>query len=89
MLDRGRILGQFRFEWPALTASLLASALRWLMVLLILGGLLWFLQKTFQRWAERAQGFDWKAFAGRLRIGVSSIARSALSGHSQEGERGR
>ena len=89
MLDRRRILGQFRFEWPALTASLLASALRWLMVLLILGGLLWFLQKTFQRWAERAQGFDWKAFAGRLRIGVSSIARSALSGHSQEGERGR
>src|SRR6266436_1244856 len=89
MLDHRRILGQFRFEWPALTASLLASALRWLMVLLILGGLLWFLQKTFQRWAERAQGFDCKAFVGRLRIGVSSIARSALSGHSQEGERGR
>lgn len=89
MLDRGRVLGQFRFEWPALTAALLASALRWLMVLLILGGLLWFLQETFERWAERTPGKDWKAFAGEFRIGVSSIARSALSGHSQEGGRGR
>jgi len=89
MLDRGHVLAQFRFEWPALTAALLASALRWVMVLLILGGLLWFLQKPFQLWAVRAQGFDWKAFAGKSRIGVSSIARSALSGHSQEGERGR
>ena len=89
MLDRGHVLAQFRFEWPVLTAASLASALRWVMVLLILGGLLWFLQKTFQRLAERAQRFDWKTFAGRFRIGVSSIARSALSGHSQEEERGR
>jgi len=89
MLDRGRVLGQFRFEWPALTAALLASTLRWVMVLLILGGLLWFLQKTFQRWTKRIPGRGWKAFAGKFRIGVSSIARSALSGHSQEGERGR
>jgi hypothetical protein len=89
MLDRGRVLGQFQFEWPALTAALLASALRWVMVLLILGGLLWFLQKTFQRWTKRIPGRGWKAFAGKFRIGVSSIARSALSGHSQEGERGR
>ncbi len=89
MLDRGRVLAQFRFEWPALTAALLASVLRWVMVLLILGGLLRFLQKTFQRWAERAPWSGWKTFAGKFRIGVSSIARSALSGHSQEGERGR
>jgi hypothetical protein len=89
MLDRGHVLAQYRFEWPALTAAFLASLLRWVMALLILGGLLWLLQKTFQRWAERAQGFDWKAFAGKVRIGVSSIARSALSGHSQEGEGGR
>jgi hypothetical protein len=89
MLDRGHVLAQFRFEWPAPTAALLASLLRWVIVLLMLGGLVWLLQKAFQRWAERAQGFDWKAFAGKFRIGVSSIARSALSGHSQEGERGR
>ncbi len=90
MLDRGHVLGQFRFEWPALTAALLASAVRWLMVLLILGGLLWFLQKTFQRWAERTPGVGWMAFARKVRIiGVSTIARSALSGDSQEGGRGQ
>ncbi len=89
MLDRGHVLAQFRFEWPAPTAAMLASALRWLMVLLILGGLLWFLQKIFQRWAERPPWSDWKSFAGKFGIGVSSIARSALSGHSQEEERGR
>jgi len=75
MLDRGHVLAQFRFEWPALTAALLASALRWLMMFLLLGGVVWFLQKTFQRWAERAQGFDWKAFAGKFRIGVSQLHR--------------
>jgi len=89
MLDRGHVLAQFRFEWPALTVALLASALRWVMALLILGGLLWLLQKVFQRWAARTPGEAWKTVAGKFRIGVSSIARSALSGHSQEGERGR
>jgi len=89
MLDRGHVLAQFRFEWPALTAALLASAARWLMVLLLLVGVLWFLQKTFQRWAERAQGFDWKAFAGKFRIGVSAIPRSALSDGSREAGRDR
>ncbi len=89
MLDRGRVLGQFRFEWPALTAALLASAVRWLIVFLFLGGLLWFLQRAFQRWAERAPGAGWMAVARKFRIGVSTIARSALSGDSQEEERGR
>ena len=89
MLDRGHVLAQFRFEWPTLTAASLASATRWLMVLLLLGGLLWFLQETFQRWAERAQGFDWKAFAEKFHIGVSAIARSALSDGSQEAGRDR
>jgi len=89
MLDRGHVLAQFRFEWPALNAALLASALRWLIVLLLLGGVLWFLQKTFQRWAEHAEGFNWKAFAGKFHIGVSAIARSALSDGSREVGRDR
>jgi hypothetical protein len=89
MLDRGRVLGQFRFAWPVLTAALLASTLRWLMLLLILGGFFWVLQWAIQRWAERPPGIGWKAFAGKFRIGVSTIARSALSGDSQEGQRGR
>ena len=89
MLDRGHVLAQFRFEWPALTAALLAGAARWLMAILLLGGVMWFLQKTFQRLAERAQGFDWKAFAGKFHIGVSAIARSALSDGSREAGRDR
>ena len=89
MLDRGRVLGQFRFEWPALTTVLLASALRWLILLLILGSLLWVLQGAFQRWTDRAQGFGWKVIAGKFGMGVSTIARSVLSGRSQEGESGR
>ena len=89
MLDRGHVLAQFRFQWPALTAASLASAARWLMMLLLLGGVLWFLQKTFQPWADRAQGFDWRAFAGKFGIGVSAIARSALSDGSREAGRDR
>jgi hypothetical protein len=85
MLDRARVLGQFRFEWPVLTAALLATVFRWLIVLLFSGGMLWFLQQTFQRWAERS----WMAFFGKFRIGVGSIARSVLSGGYREGGRGR
>ena len=85
MLDRARVLGQFRFEWPVLTAALWATVFRWLIMLLFSGGMLWFLQQTFQRWAERG----WMAFFGRFRIGVGTIARSVLSGGYREGGRGR
>jgi len=85
-LDRGHVLAQFRFEWPD---ALLASALRWLIVILLLGAVLWFLKTIFQRWADRAQGIDWKAFAGKFRIGVSAIARSALSDGPREAGRDR
>ena len=89
MLDRGHVLAQFRFEWPAFTTLLLVNALRWLMGLLLLGGMLWFLQRIFHRWTQRAPGIGWKALAGKFRIGVSTIARPALSGDSQERGRGR
>ena len=39
MIERGERLS--RFPWPALDAALLASVMRWLMALLILGGLVW------------------------------------------------
>lgn len=54
MLDRGSVLRQFRFEWPALDAALLALALRWLVLFTILGGLLWLVQMAAQRWMARA-----------------------------------
>jgi hypothetical protein len=41
MIDRGERLRQFRFAWPVLTAAMLASAMRGLMVMLILGALVW------------------------------------------------
>ncbi len=89
MLDRGHVLAQFRFEWPVLNAALLGSALRWLMYILILAGLLWILQRTFDYWTKGVHWPGWKEVARKLRIGASTIAGSALSGDSQEGERDR
>jgi len=39
MLERGERLS--KFPWPTLDASQLASAMRWLMALLILAGVAW------------------------------------------------
>ena len=89
MLDRGQVLAQFRFEWPGFTIVLLASALRWLMLYLILGGFFWILQRTILHWNDPAPGVGWRALARKFRSGVSSIARAALSGDSQEAGRGR
>jgi hypothetical protein len=55
MLDRFITLRQFRFEWPALDAVLLAMALRWLMLLLILAGVLWLFQNALRWWNNRAK----------------------------------
>jgi hypothetical protein len=45
MIDRADRLRQFPFVWPVLTAAMLASAMRGLMVMLILGGLVWCVAK--------------------------------------------
>ena len=45
MIDRGERLRQFPFVWPALTAATLASAMHWLMGILILAGLVWCVAK--------------------------------------------
>ena len=44
MLDRGHRLLQFQFQWPALNAALLAMALRWLILFVLLAGLFWLLR---------------------------------------------
>jgi uncharacterized membrane protein YwaF len=41
MTDRWSVLKQYPFRWPALNAAPLAVALRWLMVIVIVAGLLW------------------------------------------------
>jgi hypothetical protein len=35
------VLRQFPFVWPELTATLMLSVVRWLMAMVVIGGLLW------------------------------------------------
>ena len=53
MIDRGSRLSQFHFAWPTLGAAQLASAMRWLMLLVILGGLVYVLVDVFRHWTRR------------------------------------
>src|SRR6202158_2862572 len=43
MTERAHVLRQYRWQWPALNVALLAMAMRWMMVLVILAGLIWLL----------------------------------------------
>ncbi len=54
MLDRGARLRQFRFEWPALDAALLAMLMRWLILFVILLGMLWLFRNALRWWAGRS-----------------------------------
>ena len=58
MIDRGTQLRQFRFVWPALTAATLAMAMRWLLVMLILGGLLWLVARRWPLTFPARPNFD-------------------------------
>ena len=51
MLDRAAALGQYRFHWPVVDASFLLSAMRLLMLLLIVLGLGWALSAGVRRLA--------------------------------------
>jgi hypothetical protein len=53
MIERWEILRQFRFEWPALNAALLANVLFWLMLLAIFAGLIWLVFTVLRHRAER------------------------------------
>jgi hypothetical protein len=54
MIDRANVLRQFRFQWPALTASLLATAVHWLLLLVILAGVAWLIFGVLGRRAGRS-----------------------------------
>src|SRR5258705_13643784 len=56
MTERAERLRQFQFQWPALTAALVASVLRWLMLVVALAGLLWFVSLLRQRNQRRSEG---------------------------------
>jgi hypothetical protein len=52
LTERVDVLRQFRFQWPTIDAAFLASALRWLMLLVIAAGLVW-LVGLFRRPSDR------------------------------------
>lgn len=49
MIDRWAVLRQYPFRWPTLDAAPLAMALRWLMLLVLVAGLLWLAFGLFRR----------------------------------------
>ena len=53
MTERAGRLSQF--PWPTLNASLLASATRWLMLMLILAGLVWLVRGALRQRTRRRQ----------------------------------
>jgi hypothetical protein len=48
MTDRGERLLQFRFEWPRPNAALWVTTMHWLMVMVLIGGLAWYLRKYWR-----------------------------------------
>jgi hypothetical protein len=54
MIERGGALRQYRFEWPAFDLVLLAALMRWLMLLMIIGGAMWLLRHLIRRPLERS-----------------------------------
>jgi hypothetical protein len=53
MIDRADRLRQFHFEWPALTAALLAKTMHWLMLIVILAALIWLIGLVGRRAGQR------------------------------------
>jgi len=53
MLERGDQLRQFPLVWPTLSAALLASAIRWLMLMLIVAGAAWLIFRLVRQTIDR------------------------------------
>jgi hypothetical protein len=58
LIERFDRLRQFRFEWPAMTAALLANATRWLILAVIAGGLAWLVFGVLLPFARRRAAND-------------------------------
>jgi hypothetical protein len=52
MMERWEQLRQFPFLWPAISAALLATAMRWAMLIVIVAGLVWLVSRLRQRAAR-------------------------------------
>ena len=53
MADRAAVLSQYRLQWPAVNIVVLAAAMRWMMALVILAGLVWLLWGPLQEQLDR------------------------------------
>ncbi len=55
MLDRGALLAQYHFEWPALNAAFFATLLRWAMAGVALAAVIWLITVIQRGLAEKSQ----------------------------------
>lgn len=58
MTERGSVLRQYRFEWPALDVALAADVMRVLMLVLIVAGAAWLMLGLARRLAQSARQED-------------------------------
>jgi len=58
MLDRGAVLRQYRVQWPSPDAETAAAGLRWLMLLLLVGGAAWAVFELYGRLTRGAPDGD-------------------------------
>lgn len=58
MSSRWTDLRQFEFQWPVMDQALLATAMRWMMLVLILVGVVWLLSGAYGRMARRWAALD-------------------------------
>jgi HupE / UreJ protein len=56
MIERGERLAQFTFAWPELTPAFLASAMRWLMLALIVSAVVWALRLVLRSTTPQRSG---------------------------------
>src|SRR5260370_288590 len=75
MLERGDRLRQFRFQWPVINAALLASGMRWLLLVLIVAGLVWVVNKVIKSQHDTNTGI----FFGHRRRRSSQLPAAAPS----------
>jgi hypothetical protein len=77
--EQANKLSQLPFQWPVLTAALLANAMRGLMVLVFLAALYWLAFRVLRQKTER--GAEEKA----LRAGAEAHNSGRLPGNGSQG----
>src|SRR5262245_32799344 len=81
MTERAGQLRQFR--WPALSAALMAAAMRWLMLILILAGLVWLALWALRRRAEQSEK---RGVTAPEDLEMTNDAQMSQSPHRQLGD---